>query len=257
MRENSVKTKLLTGERAFGTMIFEVTSPGLPAILRAAGCDYALYDMEHSGISLSEMRTQCALARGLGLAPIVRPPAKEYHYVSRLLDIGAMGVMLPMVASAEEAREIVSWTRYPPAGRRGAMFGGAHDDFLGGDIARKMAQADARTLVLAMIETEAGVAAVDEIAAVEGIDGLHLGQFDLSLSMGIAGQTDHPRIAEAVSAMLAAAERHGKFAACMAPSVELAEAWMLQGFRMISYSYDLGLIGGGLSAGLNRLRGEG
>ncbi|GAB5468634.1 MAG: aldolase/citrate lyase family protein [Rhodospirillales bacterium] len=257
MRDNPVKSKLASGERAFGTMIFEFVSPGLPAILKAAGAEFALYDMEHSGISLAEMKQQCAAARGLGLVPIVRPPAKEYHYVSRLLDLGAMGLMLPMVESAAEAREIVSWTRYPPVGRRGAMFGGAHDDYAGGDIAAKISQAHERTLVLAMVETEAGVANCREIAAVEGIDGLHLGQFDLSLSLDIAGQTDHPRIAAAVDKLLEAAAEHGKFAACMAPSVEIADAWMEQGFRMVSYSYDIGLLAAALSAGLTQLRGQG
>ncbi len=254
MRDNPVKRRLSEGGRAFGTMVFEFASPGLPAILQAAGADYALYDMEHSGISLAEMKQQLAAARGLGLVAIVRPPAKEYHYVSRLLDLGAMGLMLPMVESAAEAREIVSWTRYPPAGRRGAMFGGAHDDYAGGDIAEKIETAHARTLLLAMVETEAGVQQVEEIAAVEGIDGLHLGQFDLSLSLGIAGETGHPRIAAAIERMLAAARKHGKFAACMAPTLPQAEAWMAQGFRMISYSYDVGLIAGSLSAGLKRLR---
>ncbi len=254
MRDNPVKTTLSQGGRAFGTMVFEFVSPGLPAVLQAAGADYVLYDMEHSGISLSEMKQQLAAARGLGLVPVVRPPAKEYHYVSRLLDLGAMGLMLPMVESAEEAREIVSWTRYPPAGRRGALFGGAHDDYAAGDIARKIEKAHERTLVLAMVETTAGVEQVEAIAAVEGIDALHLGQFDLSLSLGIAGQTEHARIAQAVERMLAAAEKHGKTAACMAPNLAQAEAWMAQGFRMISYSYDIGLLSGALSAGISRLR---
>ncbi len=254
MRDNPVKQRLAGGGTAFGTMVFEFTSPGLPAILRAAGADFALYDMEHSGISMAEMKAQFAAARGLGLVPIVRPPAKQYNLVSLLLDLGAMGLMLPMVESAEEAREIVSWTRYPPAGVRGAMFGGAHDDYAPGEIADKMAAAEARTLVLAMMETEKGVAKVDEIMAVEGIDGGHLGQFDLSLSLGIPGQTGHPRIAAAVEGLLAACARHGKFAACMAPSVEIGRDWLAQGFRMVSYGYDVGLLQGALASGLEALK---
>lgn len=254
MRENPVKHRLAAGGTAFGTMVFEFASPGLPAILKAAGADFALYDMEHSGLSMEDMKAQFAAARGIGLVPIVRPPAKRYDLVSLLLDLGAMGLMLPMVESAEEAREIVSWTRYPPKGVRGAMFGGAHDDYAPGDIAAKMAAAEARTIVLAMMETARGVEKVDEIMAVEGIDGGHLGQFDLSLSLGIPGQTGHPRIAAAVTDLLESCRRHGKFAACMAPTVEIARDWLAQGFRMVSYGYDVGLLQGALGAGIGALR---
>ena len=99
MRDNPVKRRLAAGETVFGTMIFELVSPGLPAILSASGAEFALYDMEHSGISMEEMKRQFSYARGLPLTPIVRPPAKQYQFVSRLLDLGAMGVMAPMVES--------------------------------------------------------------------------------------------------------------------------------------------------------------
>lgn len=253
MRDNPVKRRLAAGETVFGTMIFELVSPGLPAILSASGAEFALYDMEHSGISMEEMKRQFSYARGLPLTPIVRPPAKQYQFVSRLLDLGAMGVMAPMVESPEEAAEIVSWTRYPPAGVRGAMFGGAHDDYAPGDIAAKMREAEARTIVLVMIETAAGLDRVEEIVAVEGVDGVHLGQFDLSLSLGVPGQTDHPMIADGIDRMLKACAVHGKFAACMAPSVEIGRAWMAKGFRMVSFGYDAGLLSGALSTGLAAL----
>jgi 2-dehydro-3-deoxyglucarate aldolase/4-hydroxy-2-oxoheptanedioate aldolase len=245
MRDNPVKRKLLEGGTAFGTMVFEFVSPGLPAVLRAAGAEFALYDMEHSGISMEEMKRQLSYCRGLGLVPIVRPPGKQYQFCARLLDLGAMGLMLPMVESAEEAAEIVSWTRYPRRGVRGAIFGGAHDDYAGGDIAEKMRIAEERTIVLAMIETEKGVANAEEIIAVEGIDGAHL---------GIPGQVGAPEIDAAVQRLLAACKRHGKFAACMAPSVEIGQAWLDQGFTMVSYSYDIGLLAGALSQGIEALR---
>ena len=254
MRDNPVKTTLAEGGRAFGTMVFEFTSAGLPAILTAAGADYVLYDMEHSGISMAEMKLQLAHARGLGLVPIVRPPAKTYDSVARLLDLGAMGLMLPMVESRAEAEEIVAWTRYPTDGVRGAMFGGAHDDYAGGDIAEKIRMAHERTLVLAMIETAKGVENVDEIVGVPGIDAAHLGQFDLSLSLGIPGQTGHARIEAAIDQLLQACERQGKTPACMAPTVEIGRDWLRRGFRMVSYSYDIGLLTDRLQEGLTALR---
>ena len=100
--------------------------------------------------------------------------------------------MVPMVGTADEARDIVACTRYPPQGRRGAAFGFAHDDYEGGDVAAKIAALHARTMVIAQIETDAGLANVEAIAAVPGIDALWVGQFDLTNFMGIPGQFPHP-----------------------------------------------------------------
>jgi 2-keto-3-deoxy-L-rhamnonate aldolase RhmA len=254
MRTNPVKQKLASGGTALGTMVFEFSSPGLPAALVAAGAEFALYDMEHSGFTMDEMRRQFSYCRGIGLVPIVRPPAKTYAAVSQLLDIGAMGLMFQMVESREEAEELVRWTRYPPRGVRGAMFGGAHDDYEGGDIAEKMRGADERTFVLTMIETRKGAENMEEILSVKDVDGGHLGQFDLSLSLGIPGQIDNPQIQSTIDRLAATCKRLGKTAACMAPTLEIAKDWQKRGFRMISYSYDTGLMQAGLSAGIQELR---
>ena len=141
IRNNPVKEKLAAGGDAYGTMIFEFLSPGLPQIAANAGAEFLFYDMEHSGFDFEQIKMQCALCRGLGIVPMVRPPAKQYQFTSRLLDIGAMGLLFQMVESAEEAEELVRWTRYPPRGDRGAIFGGAHDDYLTTDMAQAVAEA--------------------------------------------------------------------------------------------------------------------
>ncbi len=147
MRPNPLKPRLAAGGTAFGTMAFEFFTPGYPAICAAAGAEFILYDMEHSGVGFETMKAQFALCHGAGVVPLVRVPAPDYHFIARALDIGAMGVMLPMVETADEARAIVSCTRYPPAGRRGAAFNVApHDDYASGAVADKMAAAHARTL---------------------------------------------------------------------------------------------------------------
>ncbi len=254
MRTNPVKEKLGRGETALGTMVFEFATPGLPASLVAAGAEFALYDMEHSGFTMDEMKRQFAYCRGLGLVPIVRPPEKTYAATARLLDLGAMGLMFQMVGSRAEAEEIVRWTRYPPGGVRGAMFGGAHDDYQGGDLAQKMAIADSRTFVLAMIETRQGMENMDEILAVPGIDAGHLGQFDLSLSLGMPGKFDAPEIQGTIDRLITTCRRHHKTAACMAPTLAIAKDWQRRGFRMISYGYDVGHLQEGLRQGLDALR---
>lgn len=254
MRNNPVKEKLAAGGSVYGTMVFEFGSPGLPAALVAAGAEFALYDMEHSGFTMADMKAQFAYCRGIGLVPIVRPPAKTYEAVSQLLDIGAMGLMFQMVGSREEAEELVRWTRYPPRGRRGAMFGGAHDDYAPGDVAQKMRGADERTFVLAMIETREGAQNMETILEVDGIDGGHLGQFDLSLSLGIPAQFDRPEIQSTIDRLTKTCAALGKTAACMAPTLDTAHDWQRRGFRMISYSYDTGLLQDSLRTGINALK---
>lgn len=254
MRTNTVKTRLAQGETLFGTMIFEFLSPGLPRILANAGSDFVFYDMEHSGFNVSDMKTQFALCAGAGIAPFVRPPGKSYQFTARLLDVGAFGMLYQMVESAEEARELVRWSRYPPLGDRGAIFGGAHDDYTYGSIADKIEAVHARTMITVLIETKAGLENIDEILAVDGVDAAHLGHADLSLSLGLAGQFDHPDMQRGMDKIAETCAKYNKTAATLAPNLEWGEDFIGRGYRMISYSYDMGLMMDGLSAGISGLK---
>ncbi len=242
MRANPVKKQLADGGTAFGTMIFEFLSPGLPIILQNAGSDFVFYDMEHSGFTMGEIKNQFALCRGLGLIPLVRPPDKSYETTARLLDLGAMGLLYQMVESAEEAERLVSYTRYPPHGHRGAMFGGAHDDYSTLSVPEIIDGAHERTMVCVLIETAAGLANVEEIMAVDGVDVAHLGHGDLSLSLEVPGQTDHPTMKAGIEKIVAACNASGKTAACLAGNRQIGKDWLDLGFRMVSYSYDIGLM---------------
>lgn len=255
MRDNPLKARLAAGETVYGTMVFDFLAPGLPAVLANAGADFALYDMEHSGFTLADMKTQFALCRGAGITPLVRPPGKDYQFVARLLDVGAFGIMAQMVESAAEAERLVRWTRYPPHGVRGAMFGAGHDEWdYTAALPDTMATSNARTMVVALIETAAGIRNVDEIMAVPGIDVGHLGHADLSMSMGIPGQFEHADFKAAVELLLDACRRHEKAAGCLAGSIEVGRAWRAQGFRMISYGFDSMLLYGALRDGIDALK---
>ena len=255
MRDNPVKRRLAEGGTAHGTMMFEFLSPGLPAILANAGCDFVFYDMEHSGFSIEQLKTQLALCRGLGIVPLVRPPGKSYSYTARLLDIGAMGFLFQMVESAEEAEKLVRWTRYPPEGVRGAMFGGAHDDYGSDPMPDTMAAAHERTQVCALIETAKGLENVEEIVAVPGVDVAHLGHADLSMSLGIPGDFEHPKLQAGIDRIIAACEANGKTAACLVGDAELGRDWMARGFRMVSYKHDIAVFQQALKAGIDALKG--
>lgn len=253
MRGNPVKQKVAQGGSAFGAMIFEFFTPGIAQIARTAGAEFLLYDMEHSGAGIDTIKQQMAWCRGLEIVPLVRVPAAQYHFIARVLDAGAMGVMVPMVESGAAARDIVASTRYPPKGGRGAGFGMAHDDYEGGSVAEKISAILARTQVIVQIETAKGLAAVDEIAAVDGVDVIWLGHFDLTNFMGIPGQFTHPDYLKAVDTILGAASRHGKVAGFMAMDDAWARDYFAKGFRMMAVGPDQGLLQQGLARGISVL----
>jgi 2-keto-3-deoxy-L-rhamnonate aldolase RhmA len=251
----SLRQRALSGEAVLGAMVFEFFTPGIAQVLKLAGCDYVIYDMEHAGFSIEQLKAQCAHCRGIGVAPMVRVPRSEYHFLARALDVGAQGVMVPMVESAEQARAIAEATHYPPVGRRGAAFGFAHDDYEPGDPAAKMKTADARNLVIAQIETERGLEAVEEIAAVAGIDCLWLGHFDLTNFLGIPGQFEHPRYLAAVERIVAAGRRHKKVLGFMAADASLAQQYRKHGFNMIAAGTDQGILMAGVRSILSPVAG--
>jgi 2-dehydro-3-deoxyglucarate aldolase/4-hydroxy-2-oxoheptanedioate aldolase len=202
------------------------------------------------------MKAQFAFCRGLDLVPLVRVPSGDYHHVARALDIGAMGIMVPMVETPEQARAIVDCTWYPPAGRRGAAFNvAAHDDYSGGAVIDKIGEANARTMVIALVETAKGIDNVDAIAAVDGVDVVWLGHFDLTNFLGIPGQFDNPIFHAAVDRLVRACSKHGKTPGFLAGDQKWARDFRAKGFRMIAYGVDTLLMQSALAEGIELLQG--
>lgn len=246
MARKGLRQRAIAGEQVLGSMVFEFFTPGIAQVMKLAGCEYLIYDMEHAGFSIESLKTQVAHCRGLGIAPMVRVPRGEYHFLARALDVGAQGVMVPMVDSVEQARAIAEATHYPPKGRRGAAFGFPHDDYEPGDPAAKMKSADARNFVIAQIETERGLDCVEEIAAVDGIDCLWLGHFDLTNFLGIPGQFDNPQYVAAVKHIVAAGRKHKKALGFMAADATWAKQYKRYGFNVIATGTDHGILMAGV-----------
>lgn len=255
MRSNPVREKLMAGGTAFGTMAFEFFTPGLPAVLAKAGAEFVILDTEHSGVGIETIKGQIAAARGTGIVPMVRVAGCHQHLIAPVLDAGAMGIMVPMVESGAQAERIAAWCRYRPEGVRGLAFGVGHDDYGAGDVVAKMAQANARTLVIALVESAAGIAAIDDIMAVPGIDVGWLGHYDLTNSMGITGQFEHPDFRAAVERLVAACRRHRKAPGFLVTDPASAGLWLGRGFRCLGYGTDVALLREALAAGLKALGG--
>jgi len=256
MRPNPIRQRLAKGGSALGIMAFEFFTPGLIPIAEKAGCEFIILDMEHSGVSLDTIKAQIAFARGTSVVPIVRVPGSAYHLIAPVLDAGAMGIMVPMVETAEQARDIVAACRYRPEGRRGLGFSVAHDDYSAGNISEKIQQANDRTLVIALIESETGIGNVEEILSVPGIDVGWLGHYDLTDSMGIPANFQHPRFKKAVKSLIKACEKTKKAAGFLAGDVKTALQWHKLGFRCLCYGTDISLLRDTLSIGLTKIRNK-
>ena len=206
MRGNPVKQRLAEGGHAFGTMVFEFFTPGIAQIVRAAGAEFVLYDMEHSGAGIDTIKVQMATCRGIGIVPLVRVPTTAVPFHRAFASTPEPWASWCRWSKARRRRARSS--RRPairPLGGRGAAFGVAHDDYEPGPVPAKIAAAMARTLVIAQIETVRGAAAVDEIAAVDGVDVVWLGHFDLTNFMGIPGEFTHPKYLAGVASVVEAA----------------------------------------------------
>ncbi|MBW3595327.1 MAG: aldolase, partial [Actinobacteria bacterium] len=188
------------------------------------------------------------------ITPIVRVPANLPYLVGQQLDLGARGVMVPMVETAEMAQTLSASAHYPPEGRRGAAFGIAHDDYAGGDISKKVASANENVLTIAQIETSGGVENAEAIAAVDGIDVLFLGHFDLTSFLGIPGSFEDDRFTDSVDRIVAAATEHDKVLACLALTVDEAKRWIDRGFRMITFGGDLWVYQRALADGIRAIK---
>jgi len=254
MRTNHVKQTLAAGGTSIGTMIFEFSTTGIGRISAEAGAEFLIFDMEHTGWSIETIRGLIATTRSSNAIPMVRVPATEYHLISRPLDAGAMGIMVPMVETVEQAQLIVNSAKYPPAGGRGCAFGVSHDDYTGGDVFAKMTSANNEIFLMPQIETVKGVENCEAIAALDGVDCLWIGHFDLTASMGIHAQFDHPDFLAAIDRVVAACNAHGKVAGIMAGNVEVGKQWMAKGFRAIAYSGDLWVYQQALAQGISELK---
>ena len=198
MTEFALKEMSRHGRLKVGTFVVEFGTPGIGQILKAAGCDFVLLDMEHSGFGFDTIKQVLRYMQAGDMPTIVRVPSREYHHAARAMDMGAEGIMLPMVGSPKGGAGAAELRQVRARRRARVALQIAHDRYAPGDVKQKLRNANRRCTFVALIETGEGVENVDDIAAIEDVDLLWIGHFDLSVSMGIAGQFDHPDFVAAV-----------------------------------------------------------
>ncbi|MFQ6040939.1 MAG: HpcH/HpaI aldolase/citrate lyase family protein [Candidatus Poribacteria bacterium] len=254
MKTNPVKQKLKEGGVCLGHIVMEFASPGLVTMLANAQFDFVLFDTEHTRFSIETIGEMIRYARSAGLPAIVRVPRGQHDQMSRIMDAGANGIMAPNVQSRAEAESIIQATKYAPLGNRGTAFGIAHDDFELGDVLQKITQANEQTLIIAQIESVSGVENVEAILGVEGVDVGWIGHFDLTQSMGIPGQFEHPDYLKAVEKVIVACQHQGKAGGFMGANPNAVLELVRKGFRCVAYGSDIGIYRAALTDGLQEIR---
>jgi 2-dehydro-3-deoxyglucarate aldolase len=231
-----LRARLRAGGATIGSWM-QIPHTSVAEIMGQAGYDWVALDLEHGAIALHQLPDLCRaleLGRTLPLARIARADPKD---CKQALDAGVGGVIVPMIESAEQLAAVRDWCRWPPAGTRGVGFSRANLFGRHFDAYRAEAQ---EPLLVAMIEHERAVSKVGEIAAVDGLDAMLIGPYDLSASMGLTGQFESPRYGAAVSEIRLAAER--AHLPCgvhvVTPSRQALQASLSLGFRFIAYGTD-------------------
>ncbi len=242
---NAVKQKLSQGEVVYGQMILELFTPGIGPMLADCGADFVIFDMEHGRCDIALAAELIASCRGLPIVPMVRVPDLRSAPLSRVLDLGARGVMVPRVETREQTEQIVAELKYAPQGRRGVALGIAHDLYRSSG-ADYFAQANEDTVVIALVETERAFENLDSIVSVSGVDIVWIGHYDLTVSMGIPAQFEHPRFLQAMDALVEACKKYGKAAGFLPATGADARHWIAKGFRAISMGSDVGIFKGGV-----------
>lgn len=214
-----VREKLLSGGNAIGTLMRVIKNPSIAYFAKNNGVDFMLFDCEHSDYSMESLHGIFMMCSALGIEGFLRVPRGTSDYISRALDAGATGVMVPMTETAEQAAEIVKWSRYPKLGVRGFTSSNAHTGYKGLGHMEVIDGGNDRVVTIAQIETGLGVQNAEEIAAVEGIDVLLVGHNDLSVSLGVPGKIHGEEVLGSIRKVIAAAKKHGKvFGLCADPA---------------------------------------
>ncbi len=240
----------------FGTYVIEFDSPGMGHLCRAAGCDFVIVDMEHSGFTYDQLKRMLRYYQAAELPVIVNTPMHDHDVIARACDMGADGIQPSKVGSAEEARAIIEHMRYPPKGRRGVALGIAHDRYRPGAVAAKLDAANRELVFFPKIETPEGIENIESIAALPDVAGIWIGHFDLSVGMGIPAQFEHPAYRAAMKRVREACRRHDVSLGRIADNPATGRALNRAGFDFLCYSGDSWLLREGLKRAFDALRDE-
>lgn len=246
-----MKEKIHSGETVLGMFLSEIAAPNLVRVMQTSGMDFVIVDCEHGYFDYAQVAAIAAVANGIGFPIIVRIPHIAREQIQKYLDAGVDGLLVPMVESQEQARQLVHLAKYAPEGARGISTMRPHSNYAPGDLAAYTQAANRRVLLFVQIETRAGVEQAEAIASVPGLDGLLVGPNDLACDLGQLGQFETPEMAQAMSQVVAAARAHRLPSGVIASDPAFLQTWAGRGMTLFSCDSELGL----LKKGIQQMKG--
>jgi 2-keto-3-deoxy-L-rhamnonate aldolase RhmA len=236
MRKNPLKAALAAGRVQTGAIVGQFRTPEIARIYKAAGFDWVFVDTEHGGFDLETVQDVCRVASLIDLTPLVRVADVQYPLLSRALDCGAEGVIFPRVENPELLERAVSWTKFPPEGSRGFGLTRMAVDYAEYSMPQIMAYSNENVMTVLQIETKRAVEAREELLAIDGISAVIVGPADLSISLGIPGEFEHPRMISVIESIMESCHRRN-----VVPGIHMRSAgplsfWRKRGMRLLSCS---------------------
>lgn len=242
MRTNTVKRSLKEGKLQIGCGFNNIRSLEVPRILAAAGFHWTFLDGEHGGFGQETLQDLCHECAAAGVSPIVRVADMQYALIARALDCGAQGVIFPRVESPELLERAVSWTKFPPLGVRGFGLAATHVDYERATIPQILQHMNDNVMVVLQIETKLAVERREELLSVPGIDAVLIGPVDLSISLGVPGDFEHPSMIEAMEKIRESCVRHGVAPGTQTRTVALAKLWISRGMTFVGSGSETGFL---------------
>lgn len=242
MKINGTKAKLERGDVVFGCALQQYRSVEIPRLLAAAGFDYLFIDAEHGGFGLETVQDLVSAASQAGITPLVRVGELLYSLVTRALDVGAQGIILPRVENPALLQEAIGWTKFPPMGTRGFGVGPAQLDYKRRTMPEIIDHLNASTMIIVQFETLTSMERCDDILSIPGIDVAMVGPTDLSISLGVPGEFDHPLLVETIRRFVASCRRHDVTPGIHCRSARMALPWLQEGMRLIGCGSEQGML---------------
>ena len=234
---NTFKQALGQGRRQIGCWM-SFADAAAAEIMGTAGFDWLVVDGEHAPNDIRSIRDQLIALEASPSHPVVRVPIGETWLIKQVLDAGAQTVLVPMVESADQARELVRACHYPPKGTRGVGASGARATRFG-LVPDYIATADREICLLVQVESRAGIAALDDILEVEGVDGVFIGPADLSTDMGHKGDSAAPEVREVIAGAIARIQAAGKAPGILSTTEEATQAYLEMGAQFLAVGLDV------------------
>ena len=242
---NLVKEKLQNGKQVLGTFC-SMGNPSCMECLGYSGLDYAIIDTEHGPFDTESAMDLVRAAENVGLTPFMRIADVTHKEIQRAVDMGVQGLIIPCLRTLEEVKAVVNFAKYPPVGNRGFIKGRGSGfgckDWSSGSVAEFCANSNEQVLVIPQCETVEMLEKIEEAVNINGVDGIFIGPFDLSISMGIPGDFDNPKFLAALDRIHSACRNANKYCFIFSSTNALAKKFLAEGYDSVTHSIDFTIL---------------